>query len=584
MKTQIRKILLSLAFANLASAGILEITPPTPLAPELAFLKQGNALTVSFTTQLATGYTLQYSLDLITWGDLDTKWSDWDAAKPMVFQTIYPGPKMYLRIKANAWTWDTDGDGLTDFQEYGMGLNMDAYDTDGDGIPDGWDSRYGRALIVDDPDSDDDGDYIALIAELAAGTNPNSADTDGDGRGDLFELNNGTDPNDATDFYPTRPLVALTFYFGDGSGSGSEILEGVLTSIAGRPRTFIARNRSHGVFSTMTVMVQAGTQWIFELRHVASLYSTPDYDYDLEFSAGWSSSRTTVKLDDPEGIFGTHHTGSYHFAEGKQAIITVPYLKVTTEVIINGNADRAQIGIGEHVTLDIEPPLSALGDVFWSITQPNPSEATLTQGIGPFTVLQAADEAEQTWVRAAFRGEPMTAVFNTITPTEIRYTKNPNTYGRHKWGKPSAGMWNEGWIMPATVSFTRLSVIEGNCDAVAPPGYWAEFAGLPHVPSPLWSAIVRAPLPPSIIGGSSTGNRMVLGDEIWSGWIDSNNWSVGGQYSLLIPCWFRVGANGTPANWLNVLHLVQTTTDGTTTISKGGASRTFGVWEPDVNY
>lgn len=65
---------------------------------------------------------------------------------------------------------DSDGDGLSDDQERGLGTNPFAADTDGDGLF----------------DAEEVNKYF---------TNPNLADTDGDGFSDKVEIDNGYNPN-----------------------------------------------------------------------------------------------------------------------------------------------------------------------------------------------------------------------------------------------------------------------------------------------------------------------------------------------------------------------------------------------------
>ncbi len=66
---------------------------------------------------------------------------------------------------------DTDGDGLSDQQEYDLGSDPFDSDSDDDGLNDG--------------------------KELELGTDPNKADSDGDGFTDGDEVAAGTDPNNA---------------------------------------------------------------------------------------------------------------------------------------------------------------------------------------------------------------------------------------------------------------------------------------------------------------------------------------------------------------------------------------------------
>lgn len=85
---------------------------------------------------------------------------------------------------------DSDGDGLTDDEEAILGTDPFNPDTDGDGLS--------------------DGDEINVY-----GTNPLNPDTDGDGVDDKTEIDNGTDPNDPSDFptsgsLPPDPVSVAT--------------------------------------------------------------------------------------------------------------------------------------------------------------------------------------------------------------------------------------------------------------------------------------------------------------------------------------------------------------------------------------
>ena len=114
---------------------------------------------------------------------------------------------------------DTDGDGISDYDELTTStcLNPKAADTDGDTLKDGeelWgikNTKYGN-LPTDPCKMDTDGDQISDGDEIKwTGTDPNKADTDGDGLKDNEELFvTHTDPTKAdTD--------------GDGLNDGEEV-------------------------------------------------------------------------------------------------------------------------------------------------------------------------------------------------------------------------------------------------------------------------------------------------------------------------------------------------------------------------
>lgn len=101
-------------------------------------------------------------------------------------------------IENEDMTTDTDGDGLSDYQEYVYTeTDPSSVDTDGDGIV--------------DSDADEDGDGLSNGEELALQTYPLLPDTDGDDLGDRDEI----------EVYGTNPLVEDTD--GDGATDGWEV-------------------------------------------------------------------------------------------------------------------------------------------------------------------------------------------------------------------------------------------------------------------------------------------------------------------------------------------------------------------------
>ena len=94
---------------------------------------------------------------------------------------------------------DSDGDGLSNMQEYARRSHPRRADTDGDGLLDGEESAANTLTA----DSDGDGLSDAVEARAALPTNPNLADTDGDGVIDRLEYQRGTDATDHPTNSPT---------------------------------------------------------------------------------------------------------------------------------------------------------------------------------------------------------------------------------------------------------------------------------------------------------------------------------------------------------------------------------------------
>lgn len=86
-------------------------------------------------------------------------------------------------LNTNPQNYDTDGDGISDFEEVGSNVNS-PLDSDLDGIIDALDTSN---------DSDSDSDGLSDAQEQKLGSNPTSVDSDNDGINDKLEVGNNID-------------------------------------------------------------------------------------------------------------------------------------------------------------------------------------------------------------------------------------------------------------------------------------------------------------------------------------------------------------------------------------------------------
>ncbi len=125
--------------------------------------------------------------------------------------TAFVNLQEYLQISNNAPYFastnpnkaDSDDDGLSDTEEIELYLtDPNNADTDADGMPDGWETEHGLDPFSDDSTLDSDGDGLSNYEEYLNGSSPSSADTDADGFTDDWERDWGTSATNTAD-----PLV-----------------------------------------------------------------------------------------------------------------------------------------------------------------------------------------------------------------------------------------------------------------------------------------------------------------------------------------------------------------------------------------
>jgi uncharacterized protein (DUF1800 family) len=177
---------------------------------------------------------------------------------------------------------DTDGDGLSNAQEFARGSNPRKADTDGDGLADG-DEPPANVTKVD---SDGDGIIDWEENHATIPTNPSLADTDGDGVSDRDELLRHTDPtvneSASTNFlgwlpvYHASPatwewrLDNLQFVWNHGQGA------------------LTGRSWDEDTLALFALVNDASSDWRtlgFELRHLNGALT---YFFHSEPGGGWS--------------------------------------------------------------------------------------------------------------------------------------------------------------------------------------------------------------------------------------------------------------------------------------------------------
>ena len=92
----------------------------------------------------------------------------------------YSAPSVPHRLGTDPTSTDSDGDRLTDLDEFQAGTSPTASDSDSDGLDDGDE----RELGTDPTLADTDGDRLSDFDEFVHRTDPLNPDTDGDGLAD----------------------------------------------------------------------------------------------------------------------------------------------------------------------------------------------------------------------------------------------------------------------------------------------------------------------------------------------------------------------------------------------------------------
>ena len=166
-----------------------------------------EAFTITWTTIPGKQYTLLYSPDLIEWLALEPAFIG-NGSVVVYGYDLTEDDKLFWRVKID--DVDSDGDGLTDAEEYILGTDPTLADSDEDGMPDAWEVKWGlNPLDPADAAADADDDGLTNAQEYAHGTDPNHGDSDNDGITDGGEVEQATDPNNPADT-PAGERLVLT--------------------------------------------------------------------------------------------------------------------------------------------------------------------------------------------------------------------------------------------------------------------------------------------------------------------------------------------------------------------------------------
>lgn len=170
------------------NAQVLYSTAPSsvPLYLDVAFYDEAARVYASRVSGHWIHPTYIDNLDADSHSDAIERWVI-DADPEDDLQSIYD-------VDMNA---DSDGDGLTNLQEYNLSPRTDPTkaDSDEDGMPDGWEVTHGlNPSDANDATGDADNDGASNLIEFQSGTNPTNSDSDDDGLPDGWEILHGLSP------------------------------------------------------------------------------------------------------------------------------------------------------------------------------------------------------------------------------------------------------------------------------------------------------------------------------------------------------------------------------------------------------
>lgn len=231
-----------------------------------------------------------------------------------------------------------------------------------------------------------------------------------------------------------------------------------------------------------------------------------------------------------------------------------------TEVTAPANRARTKLGVGERVTLTVNP-----GPGNW-----HASGAKLSSKSGAKVTMTAPDRPGDVEVTVQVGDQTETLKFKVIAPSEAHLVVvSTEHYTAAQLGVPSplpqAGFRADIYLGPDDVNFNAVSFIEDEIGAKAS-GCWRDKNGEGHSPN-------KSPLGCTSSVTAGRGTKTVAQDHCWSGYVPDlalTDWT--GEMSWAIPWHWSCGSGKGLID--RVTQRVSTDSAGSTTITKAGASFT----------
>lgn len=472
------------------------------------------------------GYMTSFGIMATDYNNADT---DFDGFNDGEEWTNSPptNPQLY-DTDGDAFPWDitygSDGD-----EVHNRGTDPSNPDSDGDGLPDGWEAALG--LDSNDTDSDNDG------------TNDGDEDTDGDGMSNSAEMSQNSNPVNGGSSQPRDYRMVLYHLPKVGWGNGDDM----------GTATWAGYRFENVTRTTTVVLVIADGGTSNELFSVSWKHAVDTGETGGRTNIVWGTllPGTTPELIVTDG----RTTWPNENPNERGADLSVDLFELKTETVATIPADRTRknLGVGEVVSLTLEP--TSLSPVSWSLSGDGSLSATNGNPID-FT---AHERASTPIVTVTYEALTLAVHFSVIEPAnETAVIYSINTFPA---GQQGVGMVLDPiTVYPTNVSFQNVECLEEPGPASNITGYFTNYlpSQLYHNPNANWIPLTA-----------------------WNSWADHAAfgplpppWAAGG-FEWDIPVRWRVTGSTNAASLPNRLQTFSIAgTNGSSTVTKLGQSVT----------